>query len=833
VTERSVDRWLAQAARSPFPGGRVILLAVLFGVVLCALGGFLAWRSYQSRVEQAESRIATAAAEAARASEQFFSDRIAVLEVVTDMPVFDEPEPADLGPVLQALDGQDLGFDGGVGWADETGELVVSTSLDEVLLPFDLSGRDYATVVLESRLPFVGAARQSSSGSTVIPVAVPTFADNGELTGMLVAGIRSETLAQDIPALAPVSIDVRVVDRSGEMVLVNGAPPEVLGPPVNHDLLSEEPGTIVVGEGLRGDMGRIAAVERADSAGWVVVAEQSRALALQNARSRLIGELAVLAAFTLVTLGAALYAAQRLDDSHREMIRGARDLGAMEVLSERLSTATDTRSIAGAAIGVYREVFEAGAVVVGLVSKERAEMRVFVDASTGTAEYAVPVDQPSILSDALESDEPLVTDARTLAELYPDTEQIEADPDSGVIAGRFVGAEATGAIGIYLRKDFPPAEADLELFEAMAPMLGDPFGRAEVAERERHASRTFQDALLPQDSLGIDVPLQRAVRYQAAVGDVEVGGDWYDLWMIDDHRVGIVVGDVVGRGVVAAAAMGQLRSAVRAAVGAAMTPTDALGYVDALTRQITGSAGATVVLGVLDLRNGSVRLASAGHLPPLVVEKEGVRVLWDMSGTPLGFFPSGISRRGMALKLEPEDTLVLYSDGLIERRDEVIDEGIARAAKVLEQHSDHPVEALADAMLDQMAIPDNPDDVALVVVRPVTKPPRHFTGVVSLGEFDRLHASLVAWLEETRQPHAEETADRVEETVTTILGVAGGQQVQGDVMVEVDPDGERMSVVVEFRKRPGPPAGLERRILRAWGGGEVTTRGPRLSFVVD
>src|SRR5690606_12200823 len=129
-----------------------------------------------------------------------------------------------------------------------------------------------------------------------------------------------------------------------------------------------------------------------------------------------------------------------------------------------------TRSIAGAAIGVYRAVFEAGAVVVGLVSKERAEMRVSVDASTGTAEYAVPVDQPSILSDAPESDEPLLTDARTLAELYPDTEQIEADPDSGVIAGRFVGAEATGAIGIYLRKDFPPAEADLELFEAMAPM---------------------------------------------------------------------------------------------------------------------------------------------------------------------------------------------------------------------------------------------------------------------------------------------------------------------------------------------------------------------------
>lgn len=807
-----------------------MLLAILFGVTLCVIGGALAWRSYSNRAEQAEERILTAASEAAQAAEQYFSDRIAVLEAITRMPAFDSEDPAILGPVLQALTGQDLGFGGGVGWADVSGELKVSTSLDNSLLPLDLSGRDYATIVLETREPHVGAARQNSQGTTVIPVAVPTFANNGELTGMLIGGIQADAIASAIPALAPVAIDLRVVDRSGELILDNGAP-TMLEPPINHDLLALETPAVVNGDGLRGDSGRIAAVDRAESAGWAVVAEQSRALALRQARTRLIGELAVLAAFTLVTLGAALYAAQRLDDSHREMIRGARDLGAMEVLSERLSTATDTRAVAGSAIEVFKQVFDAGAVVVGLVNRDRSEMRVFVDGA-GVTEYTVPMDVPSLLSDALATDSILVMDAQTVVDVYPETEALDAEGRSGVVAGRFVGAEAAGALGIYLEESFPPDAADLELFEAMVPMLGDPFGRAQVAERERHASHTFQDALLPQDSLGIRIPLQRAVRYQAAVGDVEVGGDWYDLWMIDDHRVGIVVGDVVGRGVVAAAAMGQLRSAVRAAVGAAMAPTDALGYVDALTRQITGSAGATVVLGVLDIRNGSVRLATAGHLPPMVAGRDGVRVLWDMTGTPLGFFPSGLGRRGIAVKLEPEDTLVLYSDGLIERRDEVIDEGIARAAKVLEEHRDLPVEALADTLLEMMAIPDNPDDVALVCVRPVTDPPRHFTGVVPVSEFADLHHSLVSWLEVTDQPHAAETADRIEETVTALVEVVP-PPARGEVMVEVDPDGRRLSVAVEYRKRADlPGVGLDRRILRAWGGGEVTSRGPRISFVV-
>lgn len=830
MTDRPVDRWLAKAARSPFPGGRVVVLAVFFGVVLCVIGGVLAWRSYTTRAEQAESRIMTVASAGAMAAELFFSDRISILQAVAELPAFDAPEPEDLGPVLSALAGQDLAFGGGLGWADGNGVLQVSTALDDSLLPFDLSDRDYASVVLEDRMPHVGAARQSLTGATVIPVAVPTFADGGELSGMLIAGVLSDDLVGEIPALAPSGFDLRVVDRSGEMILDGGVPTS-LEPPVNHELIAPGGPSLVIGSGLRGDPNRIAAISRVDSSAWVLVAEQNRSSALAAARSRLVTESAVLAAFTLVTLGAALYAAQRVDDSHRAILRGAHDLAAMERLSEKLSRAPDPHQVAMGVIEVFGQVFEAGAVVVGLVDNDREDMRVFVEGrGDGGTEFAVPLEALSVLNAAFASEALVILDADEIAAAYPETET--AAEGSGVVAGRFMGPQASGVVGLYLSGGFPPHDADLELFEGMVPMLSDSFGRALAADHERRASRTFQEALLPRDTLGIDVPLQRAVRYCASESSAEVGGDWYDLWMVDEHRVGLVVGDVVGRGIVAAAAMGQLRSAVRAAVGAAMAPTDALGYVDALTQQITGSGGATVVLGILDLRNGAVRLASAGHLPPLLAGPAGARVLTGMEGTPLGFFPSTASRRGMTVKLGPEDTLVLYSDGLIERRDEIIDEGIARALAVLGEHQELPVEALANKLIAVMTEPDNPDDVALICVRPVTDPPRHFTGVVPLAQFESLRQSLFAWMEKTNSDFANEVADRVEEAVATISDLVD-PEYGDEVMVEADPVDGRLTVVVEYRRRPSSVGdSTDREILRRWGDGDMTPRGPRTRFEV-
>lgn len=811
----------------------MLFLAALFGVVLCAIGGFLAWRSYQSRVEQAQARVLTVATEAARASEQFFDDRIAVLQAVTEVPTLDGREPSVMDPVLDALASEDLGFKGGLSWVDLDGMVQASTSIPDEALPLDVSGQDFVVALLDTEEPFVGSARiTEASGQTVVPVAVPTMSSSGDQTGLLVASILVDDLVREIPALAPAAVQVRVVDRSGEIILENGQL-TVLEPPANFDLLDPEGPRSLIGKGLRGDDNRIVGVGRVEGSGWVVVAEQNRVSALSGARSRLIGELGVLAAFTLVTMGAALMAAQRLDESHREMIRGARDLGAMEVLSETLAVAPDTRQVAASAVEVFGQVFESDAVVVGLADPMRGEMRVRVDgSSSGLSEYTISLDSASVLTDAYHSDRPLILSAEEVAAAYPEVEAPEAAQRTGVVAVRFKGQRASGAVGLYLGDGFPPSRTDLELLEAMVPMLGDSFGRALAAERERDASRIFQEALLPQDSLGIEVPLQRAVRYQAALGDVEVGGDWYDLWMIDDRRVGMVVGDVVGRGVVAAAAMGQLRSAVRATVGAAASPADALHHVDAMTRQITGSPGATVVLGILDLRTGAVRLASAGHLPPLLAKVEGVRVLDGMIGTPIGFFAAEGAREGMTVKLGPEDTLVLYSDGLVERRDENIDDGIARLAKVLEEHRELPVEGLADTLLDLVPAPGNPDDVALVCVRPIAQPARHFTGVVPLAQLGGLEDAMSAWLEATGLANGSDALGAVDATVGVVRDLAEADEA-GDVMVEVDPTDSGLVVTIEYRHRPGAVTpGLERRILRGWGSGEMTPRGPRTRLVL-
>src|SRR5690606_32002385 len=145
----------------------------------------------------------------------------------------------------------------------------------------------------------------------------------------------------------------------------------------------------------------------------------------------------------------------------------------------------------------------------------------------------------------------------------------------------------------------------IRIFETMVATLGEALERAAAVEAERGASRAFQRALLPRDTIGADVPLQRAVRYLSAT-EVEVGGDWYDLWLLDDDRVGVVVGDVVGRGVEAAAAMGQLRSGLRAIAASAGTPQDALDRLDAFAHQIAGRPSATAIFGILDLRSGEL-----------------------------------------------------------------------------------------------------------------------------------------------------------------------------------------------------------------------------------
>jgi anti-sigma regulatory factor (Ser/Thr protein kinase) len=224
--------------------------------------------------------------------------------------------------------------------------------------------------------------------------------------------------------------------------------------------------------------------------------------------------------------------------------------------------------------------------------------------------------------------------------------------------------------------------------------------------------------MLPDTVPAVD-GLELTVRYLAATDGVSVGGDWYDVVEFDDHEVGLVIGDIVGHDITASTTMGQVRSALRAyACEEHADPAEALARLDRLFDTLAlGSA--TCVFGVVDEGARTFRWSNAGHPPPLLLRGGRATYLEDGAGIMLGV-TGGTGMRAGTCTLEPDDVLVLYTDGLVERRKDSLDAGFDRlvaSALDLDLRLDGP--ALADHLLAAMLPADvvRGDDVALLVVR--------------------------------------------------------------------------------------------------------------------
>ncbi|WP_210732825.1 SpoIIE family protein phosphatase [Streptomyces sp. RKND-216] len=233
--------------------------------------------------------------------------------------------------------------------------------------------------------------------------------------------------------------------------------------------------------------------------------------------------------------------------------------------------------------------------------------------------------------------------------------------------------------------------------------------------RQREAAVTLQRSLLPQELEQPD-ELRVAATYQPGGTDAAVGGDWYDVITLGAGRTAVVIGDVMGRGVRAAAVMGQLRTAVRAYARLDLPPHEVLQLLDGLASEIDASQIATCVYAVHDPSEGRLYYASAGHLPILVRAADGsVQSASDPTGPPLG--TGGWLHTSGSLALEEGATALLYTDGLVERRDADIDEGLA----VLERAfagATGPPEVVCDRMLRALRITaEHDDDVAVLVLQ--------------------------------------------------------------------------------------------------------------------
>ncbi|MFD5449484.1 SpoIIE family protein phosphatase [Streptomyces sp. NPDC127100] len=274
--------------------------------------------------------------------------------------------------------------------------------------------------------------------------------------------------------------------------------------------------------------------------------------------------------------------------------------------------------------------------------------------------------------------------------------------------------EGTMVVWIDLGDHRPFTGEDQLLLSLLAGQLAQGLSRAHQIDQQRETALALQRSILGPANL----PDGFAVRYEPATRPLEVGGDWYDTVRLQDGRIGIVVGDCVGRGLEAATVMGQLRSACRALLLQDSSPAQTLMALDHFAAGIPGAMCTTVFCGVLDPDTGRLTYSSAGHPPGILTHPDGTTVLLNKArSVPLAVRP-GKDRPEGTCTVPARATLLLYTDGLVERRRRPLTVGIDEAGEAVQAGRDAAVDDLANQVMTRLAPADGyDDDVALLLYR--------------------------------------------------------------------------------------------------------------------
>ncbi|WP_300008609.1 SpoIIE family protein phosphatase [Pseudonocardia sp.] len=386
----------------------------------------------------------------------------------------------------------------------------------------------------------------------------------------------------------------------------------------------------------------------------------------------------------------------------------------LQAVTAALASAGTLAAAAGALAAGVRDALSARAVTVYAGETDGRTLRLVRHAGPGQPPETVRLDGSTPEAHAALAAEPVWSpDAASRLARFPAA--TGADGASAAVP-LLSGDVALGVVVVAFdtTREFPADERDFTT--ALAGQAAQAFERAALADQRWRLAQTLQRALLPSALPELE-RLGLAACYQPAVRELQAGGDWFDVFALEGDRVAVVVGDVVGQGPAAAALMGQLRSVLATYLHDGLPPAAALDGLDRATHRIAGARGSTALCLILDVASGEVRWSAAGHLPPLFTGPGGTRFGHGGEGAVLGL-------AGRAPYVEGRETITagtsvaLYTDGLVERRGEVVDDGLDRlstAAARLHPLAPGPLaEELLDATLDGA---DTGDDVALVVVR--------------------------------------------------------------------------------------------------------------------
>jgi len=337
----------------------------------------------------------------------------------------------------------------------------------------------------------------------------------------------------------------------------------------------------------------------------------------------------------------------------------------------------------------------------------------------------IPVHEPTVMSVAVREGRPFTAGTPDQLRLHLGREEPAMFPDERAWVGLplLAAGAPIGALRFSFTRPREITEEERVFLEALAGQCALAVERALLFEREHKTAEELQRSLLPSDLP--QVPTVRlAARYNPATRHVQVGGDWYDAFRLPDDRLAVAVGDVMGKGVLAAAGMGRVRNALRALALNDPRPAAVLAGLDRLFSATEDEEQfTTVAYAVLDPKTGQGTLSNAGHPPPLLLGGgKPARLSTHEAGTPLGW-PS--QRQQTSFSVETGNTVVFYSDGLVENRRRGVDAGLEELVTVAAGAPPEVVadpERLVDFLLDRMlAGYEQVDDVTVLALH---VPPR-------------------------------------------------------------------------------------------------------------
>jgi PAS domain S-box-containing protein len=339
---------------------------------------------------------------------------------------------------------------------------------------------------------------------------------------------------------------------------------------------------------------------------------------------------------------------------------------------------------------------------------------------------AMPATAP--VGRALLSGEPVHAPLREVLDLLPPGEAHDTlaalDPESGVALPLRARGRTLGVLTLFFRRGWTPRQEDLATAQDVADRAGLALDNARLYRQQQQLAEGLQRSLLtePPEPDHAEV----AVRYLPAAEAARVGGDWYDAFLQPCGATVLVIGDVVGHDTAAAAAMGQLRGLLRGiATYSDAAPAEVLRGLDASMAVLGTDVLATAAVARLEQTDDErargvtrLRWANAGHLPPLVLQPDGsVAELASWQGDLLLGVDAGTVRKESVVTLDRGATVLLYTDGLVERRDSDLDAGVLRLRRTLADLASLPLEQLLDEVLERLVDGRPEDDVAVVAVR--------------------------------------------------------------------------------------------------------------------